>query len=254
VAATGDVWQMRDAYGARLGVIAGISYPGGVDPSVFLFDIDACGVVDLVNAGAFDEVAQAAAAWRAMVGDTADGARPSPVDAADRLECLVHWDAGEAVLRGTESDAALDNWFRARRRVHDVADALRRRGMPLPRARSLYHDRDTTPTAEAFTAWHVARDGTEPDPAVVDALATEWLEGCLPGTEHAASPHRVRFMQALIGDWIDDPVTVAAKALLPVWVRWNGEQAGLPEHLVDRAADIAAGHAPTAPHCGPADL
>jgi hypothetical protein len=89
----------------------------------------------------------------------------------------------------------LDNWFRARRRVHDVADALRGRGMPLPKHRSLYHDRDTTPMAEAFTAWYDARHGTKPDPDAVEALAEEWLDGCLPGTEHAASPHRVRFQQ-----------------------------------------------------------
>jgi hypothetical protein len=30
----------------------------------------------------------------------------------------------------------------------------------------------------------------------------------------------------------DNPTTVAAKTLLPEWVRWHGEQAGLPEHLI----------------------
>jgi hypothetical protein len=254
VAATGEVWLLRDVYGARLGVIAGFCYPGGVDRSVFLFDIDACGLVELANAGVFEEVAQAAAGWRAMVGDTAAGAVPSPVEAADQLECLTQWDGGEVMLRGTESDAALDNWFRARRRVGDLAAALAKRGTPLPAARSLYRDRDTTPMIEAFTAWHAARHGSQPDPQGLDALATEWLEGCLPGTEHAASPHRVRYQQALIGDWIEDPVTAAAKALLPEWVRWNGEQAGLPEYLSQHAADVAAGCVHTTAHCGPADL
>jgi hypothetical protein len=229
-------------------------YPGGVDRSVFLFDIDACGPVELANAGAFEEVAQAAAGWRAMVGDTAAGADPSPVGTADQLECLTQWNGGEETLRGSESDSALDNWFRARRRIHDLSAALAKRGTPLPPARSLYHDLDTTPMIEAFTAWHAARHGGQPDPEALDALAIEWLEGCLPGTEHAASPHRVRFQQALIDDWISDPVTVAVKALLPEWVRWNGEQAGLPEHLSQHAADVAAGSVPTPTHCGPADL
>jgi hypothetical protein len=43
---------------------------------------------------------------------------------------------------------------------------------------------------------------------------------------------------------LDDPITVAAKALLPEWVRWHGEQAGLSEHLLDRGVTVAAGGAP----------
>jgi hypothetical protein len=59
------------------------------------------------------------------------------------------------------------------------------------------------------------------------------------------SPHRAAYQLSLISDWIPgEPGTTAAKALLPEWVRWNGEQAGLPEHLIDRAAAAAAGAAP----------
>jgi hypothetical protein len=242
ITATGVVWEMRDAYGGRIALIAGFSYPDGVDRSVFLFDIDACGFVEIVNAGVFDDVQRAATAWRALVGDTAQSAQPERVETAERLLCLVHCDSEEETLRGTESRTMLDNWFRARRRIHDLAEALRRRGMSLPAARSLYHDLDTDPMAEAFTGWHVRRHGTEPDPEVVDALAQEWMEGTLPDTWHAVSPHRVEFQLALISDWIpDDPITVAAKALLPEWVRWHGEQAGLSEHLVDRGVAVAAG-------------
>jgi len=242
ITATGEVWEMRDAYGARIALIAGFSYPDGVDRSVFLFDIDACGIIEIVHAGVFDDVQQAATAWQALVGDTAQSARPERVVTAERLLCLVHCDSEEEILRGTESRTVLDNWFRARRRIHDLADALRRRGMPLPAARSLYHDLDTDPMAEAFTGWYVHRHGTEPDPEAARALAEEWMEGTLPDTWHAVSPHRVEFQLSLINDWIpDDPITVAAKALLPEWVRWHGEQAGLPEHLVDRGVAVAAG-------------
>ena len=250
ITATGEVWEMRDAYGTRIALIAGFSYPDEVDRSVFLFDIDVCGVIEIVHAGVFDDVAQAATAWRALVGDTAGSARPERVETAERLVYLVHWDLGEDILRGTESRTVLDNWFRARRRVHDLAEALRRRGMSLPGARSLYHDIDTDPMAAAFTGWHVRRHGTEPDPEAVGALAQEWMEGALPDTWHAVSPHRVEFQLALISDWIpDDPVTVAAKALLPEWVRWHGEQAGLPEHLVDRGVAVATGGVRSAPDC-----
>ncbi|MGH3900828.1 MAG: hypothetical protein ACRDTA_21810 [Pseudonocardiaceae bacterium] len=251
ITATGEVWEMRDAYGTRIALIAGFSYPRGVDRSVFLFDIDACGVIEIVHAGVFDDVPQAATAWRDLVGDTAQSARPQRVETAQRLLCLVHCDLGEGILRGTESRTVMDNWFRARRRIDDLAEALRKRGMPLPAAPSLYHDLDTDSMAAAFTGWHVQRHGSEPDPEAVDALTEEWMEGALPDTWHAVSPHRVEFQLALINDWIpDDPITVAVKALLPEWVRWHSEQAGLSEHLVDRGvAAAAAGSARTAPDC-----
>jgi hypothetical protein len=251
IRASGEVWEMRDAYGARIALIAGFSYPNGVDHSVFLFDIDACGFVELAHAGVFDDVQHAATAWRTMVGDAAKGARPERVETAERLRCLVYCDSGEDILRGSESRAVLDNWFRARRRIHDLAEALRKRGTPLPAARSLYHDLDPDPMAEAFTDWYVRQHGSQPDPQAVGALALEWMEGTLPETWHAISPHRVEFQLALINDWIlDDPITIAAKALLPEWVRWHGEQAGLSTHLINRGIAVATGGVRSASDCG----
>ena len=245
VAATGDVWEMRDAYGTRFAVMAGFCYPGGVDESVCLFDIDVCGDIRLIGAGVFDDVDQAAETWRAALGESAAGARPSLVETAERLSCLAYLDAGGEVIIGSESRAVTDNWFRARRRVHDLVEVLDRRGMPLPETKSLFQGIDTTPMEEAFSGWYEQRHGTPPDPEAVGAVAEEWLEGALPGTWHAASPHRAAFQLSLISDWKpDDPVTVAAKALLPEWVRWNGEQAGLPEHLMERATAAAAGDGP----------
>ncbi len=255
IAATGEVWRMRDAYGTRLAVIAGCEYPGGADPSVFLFDIDACGFVEVANAGVFDDVAQAAAAWRSMVGDTADDALPVPSETVESLRCLLYCGIGEETIQGTESDSALDNWFRVRRRIHDLADALDGRGMPLPDTPSLYRDIDETPTAEAFTTWYVTRYAApQPDSDAVAALAYEWIEGVLPEARHTVSPHRVRFHRALMSDWIDDPVTAAAKALLPDWVRWQSEQAGLPEHLVSRAVAAVTDDPEPPSTCGAASL
>src|SRR5450755_42193 len=245
IAATGEVWEMHDAYGTRFAVIAGFCYPGGVDESVFLFDIDACGDIRLFGADVFDDVDQAAAAWRAVLGEAAAGARPSLVETAERLYCLAYLDAGEEILIGSEPRAVTDNWFRARRRTHDLVEVLGKRGMPLPETKSLFQGIDTTPMEEAFTGWYERRHGIAPDPEVVGAVAEEWLEGALPGTWHAASPHRAAYQHSLISDWIPgDPVTVAARALLPEWVRWNGEQTGLPEHLIDRAVAAAAGAEP----------
>jgi hypothetical protein len=84
----------------------------------------------------------------------------------------------------------------------------------------------------------------------------------LPGTEHAVSPHRTQYLRGLISDWQDHPVTDAALALLPEWVRWNGEEAGVPALLIDRAVSAApvspdqppdaaqeSNGCPNGPHC-----
>jgi hypothetical protein len=60
--------ESPSSIGARIALIAGFSSPEGVDRSVFLFDIDACGFVEIVHAGVFDHVQKAATAWRALVG------------------------------------------------------------------------------------------------------------------------------------------------------------------------------------------
>jgi hypothetical protein len=62
----------------------------------------------------------------------------------------------------------------------------------------------------------------------------------LPGTEHSVSPSRSESFRGLINDWVDDPVTDAALALLPEWVRWNGEQAGIPAPLIEHAVSAAS--------------
>jgi hypothetical protein len=99
IKASGEVWEMRDAHGARIALIAGFSYPDGVDRSVFPFDIDACGSIEIAHAGVFDSVEQAAIAWRAMVGKTAQSAPPERIETAERLLCLVYCDS-EKIFSG----------------------------------------------------------------------------------------------------------------------------------------------------------
>ena len=89
IKATGDVRVMRDAYGTRFGVIASFCYPGGVDPSVYLLDVDACGSTVLAGAGVFDDMESAAVAWRDQVGVSAEGLAPVPAT-AESLACLVY--------------------------------------------------------------------------------------------------------------------------------------------------------------------
>lgn len=102
---------------------------------------------------------------------------------------------------------------------------------------------------ESFTSWYVARHGVDPEKDPTEAIATEWLECALPGTTHMVSPHRVEYQLALMSDWIADEVTDAARALLPEWVRWNGEQSGISEPHVDAAVAVAAGGTRSAADC-----
>jgi hypothetical protein len=236
---TGDVRVMRDAYGTRFGVTAAMSYPGGVDPSVYLMDIDASELIGLAGAGVFDEVDQAAGAWREQVGVSAEGLVPVPAT-PESLTCLVYCEHEDQQVIGDESRTLMDNWFRGPRRMHDVHNALQERGIALPEYHSLFHDIDVAPMAEPFIAWYSERHGHRPSREAVEALAGEWLEGMLPGTEHSVSPSRSEGFRRLISDWLDDPVTDLVLALLPEWVRWNGEQAGVPASLIERAVSAAS--------------
>jgi hypothetical protein len=61
----------------------------------------------------------------------------------------------------------------------------------------------------------------------------------LPGTEHAVSPRRSAAFRDQIISWWDDEDAAGALALLPEWIRWNGEQAGLPPDLISDPVAIA---------------
>ena len=152
------------------------------------------------------------------------GAEPSLVETADRLSCLAYLELEEELVDGSEPRTVLDNWLRANRRHMDLAEALRHRGMALPEATSLYHDLYITPMAEEFSCLASEPVLNTPDPRWPRCEPEVWLEGTLPSTRHAVSPHRARSrLEQINEDFIDAPVTTAAKALLLEWVRWNGE-------------------------------
>jgi hypothetical protein len=241
VKATGEVWRMQDAYGTRLAVLAAMSYPHGANPSAFLFDIDACGFITLTHAGAYDDLPQAAAAWRTLVGDQAAGAEPVEVHTGEQLSCLAECDIGSDMVNGDEARDVLDNWFRANRCVHDIAHALRKSPRLWPDPESLYHDLDAEPMVTEFSSWYADRHDTPPEQETVEALAEEWLEGTLPETRYLISPHRVEFHTELIdGDWIPDhPATLAVKSMFAEWALWLAERAGLPSELVGQVTDAA---------------
>lgn len=233
IKATGDVWELQDVYGTRLGVFATFSYPGDAATTVYEFEIDTSWIPRLVGGGVHDSLDRAAEAWRKRFGGTAV---PRPVTDPGRLDGLVNRSLD---ILGDESRTVLDNWYRAERRYLTLDTALKNRGLRLPPIRSYYSDIDPTVMTVPFNAWHLETFGNEPDDLVVEELAAEWMEGVVPATWFAVSPDRLGHITALIGDWADDPVRPAAQALLPTWARWLGERSGLPSTLVDGVVAVA---------------
>lgn len=239
VATTGEIWWMRDAYGTRYAVIAGFEYRRDTDRHVLLLDIDASALIQLSGVDVFDDVEQAATAWRDAVGDSATTTQPHRVTNPDQLQCLVHLDpTGEFDVRGDESRQVMDNWFRSDRRIREIHEYLRKAGTPLPHATNLFRDFDVTAMTGPFTEWCAAAGTKKPTDEARDAIADQWMEATLPETWFSVSPRRVEYQLALTGDWIPDEVTTEVIDLLPVWAGWLADRAGLSEHL--RARVIAA--------------
>jgi hypothetical protein len=235
---------MRDDYRTRFAVLAECGYPGGVDPHVFLLDIDACVTVTPADGAVFDSLDQAVTAWREGKGDTARTARPEPVTDYSQLGFLVRCATSpNGPFRGDESRGYADNLFRVNRRIHDIADAMAGRGHQWPDESGVHRDYATTAEVmtTAFGDWYARRHGREPSGEAVRWLAGDWVTGTLPGYENAVSPHRVRALLAYMDDdWLtEEPATAAAYKLLPEWVRWNGEQADVPGPLIERSVAVA---------------
>lgn len=248
IVATGEVWRMRDRYGTRYAVITEYTYPRSPARHVLLLDIDTSGFIVLADVGVFDDTEQAAAAWRATVGDSAEDAEPERVTEPDQLMCLVHLDPGDEFgVRGDEPRSVVDNWFRTDRRIRELHDALRKRRIPLPPGNNLYRDIDIALLTVPFVAWYAAAYGAEPGTEAVESLAEQWMEGALPETWFDISPRRVQYQLTLVSDWIPDEVTTEVQTLMPAWVRWLGERASLPTHLLDPVVEGADPHTFTRP-------
>ncbi|HET9970312.1 MAG TPA: hypothetical protein VFQ68_18910 [Streptosporangiaceae bacterium] len=235
-AVTGGIQVIRDSYGTRLGVIAGFSYPGRAEPVTWLLDIDGGGFITIAGAGTSGSPDEAAGAWRAAVGQSADPAVPGAVDAG-ALTFLAACAQSEQFAGGRESRSRMDSWYRACRRLDDIVKALSERGMELPWERTRTpraQPADPAPMIGEFSAWYAGRRGRAPDAEIVEEVAGEWLDCVVPGTERLISPTRTTLFRALIGDW-REPYAAPGVALLTEWVRWLGEESGLPEALIEQA-------------------
>ncbi|WP_067541648.1 hypothetical protein [Nocardia crassostreae] len=251
VQATGASWRMTDIFGTRMAVIAAYEYPGGIDPHVYLFDVDACGPLDVVGAGVFDTVDAAARSWQATVGPAASNSRLDRVTDPADLSFLPFSDDPTAPT-GFESHNRMDNWFRTGRRIDELVATLRRRGTPIPPPVEPRDAPSVQSSIEHFTEWFAVRHDAPPAPNATAQLISVWLDGLFPGTRACVSPHRVTFLKVLIGTWPPGRAAAAAWDLLPEWARYLGERAGLSASALSAIA--AAAQEATAESCGSAHL
>jgi hypothetical protein len=247
---TGEVHLLRDAFGTRFGVVMACGYPNptaGV--SAYLLDVDMCvGVSVVVGAQVHAGLDEACAAWRAGVGPSASLAVAQPADSELLGDLLPTSGLYEPGVMGDESRRQMDNYYRMVRRADDLGEVLAAAGTPLPEycrwLREAHEGLDIEPFVKDFQDWNAAQGGPPVDDAALENLADAWLEGSLPETRLACSPHRIRTLQEQIAvEWPQDAAAPIAE-LLPTWVRWCAERIGLDPDLTARA--LAAAEADTA--------
>ena len=101
---------MARAWASSPGVF---SYPGRAEPLTWLLDIDGGGFITIAGAGTFGSPDEAAEAWRAVVGQSAESAVPSAVD-ADALVFLAACVQSDQFIGGARmATYRMDNWYGA---------------------------------------------------------------------------------------------------------------------------------------------
>jgi hypothetical protein len=233
IAVTGGVHELRDKWGLRLGVLAEFGYPG-VDPHVYLLDVDATWDIEVRYAAVFDDVAAAEAAWRGSLPSGEIAGELEPVTPGT-LACLYEMSHLEELM---SADVLLTEHYRAVRRIDDI---LAKTGSP--RATSAFE-----PDPEEFSAWYRARHGHEPEDDLAEPLAQEWIEGAPAGTAQLVSPGRAVAFHDRFLEWIEADQQDVNK-VMPEWIRWVGEKAGAAPEAVDESV-TALELAPTEPMAG----
>jgi len=248
----GEPLVARDGYGSRflLAVPFSLAEAPGEAGHWYAWDVDTCWLVTVVGAGTFGSAADALAEWRGAVGETAAGASLSPCPGA-----LAAWLLGPLarsgplaeMLTGHEHRELIREYFRSRRRGELVLASLpdgEREPVPVFAA-----EIDTAP----FVDWHGARHAGAPKPGKFRKQAAEtaallldsWGPHEHPAEEtvYACSPHRVEMLGRLVRDDYLPEAGGGVLALLPDWVQWCADRAGLPAALAARAVEAACAEA-----------
>ncbi|GAB4085710.1 hypothetical protein GCM10028784_23400 [Myceligenerans cantabricum] len=230
--ATGRLWRAMDEIGgARRVVFAELEWAR--DTFVYAWDIDVCDHPLPLNAGVFDDVEQAHAAWQAWVGPVARDARPERVDDVPWGHLYRESFMG---LRGDETRSLMDNWHLTQRAAQLVGSRL---GTSPEDERADWRD-----ALVDFVAWCEAERGrplTADERDVTEAFVEYWCDLIPRDTWGVISPHRIVWNRGAITDWFDDEWYPKVLTVLPDWIRYQGHRTGATEAHVERALTFAHG-------------
>ncbi len=228
VRATGRTWRLADRAGGMHGVLAEMDDRSGAT-GVYLWMIDACwGAIDC-GGGWFDDADAAARQWREQTR-----AVDAELVESDDLALLVQVDP---TVKGVETKAATDEFFRYRRRVEDVRDSWKRLGRPEPAPARV----DADAEAARFGDW-LAQHGVEAAESLVREVVEEGCRYQL-GEVAIASAHHASFVQSYLTDVSspDDPELPVLLDLFAHWFRFVGARRGLSPREIDRLVDVMHG-------------
>jgi hypothetical protein len=232
---------VRDTFGLRFALLAELTGPAGRSRT-YLFDVDLChGFYQVLDSGYHADVTTAAAAWRTMVGASADGAEPQPAP-DDLLPDVL---PGGGVLDGLFgkplSDSGFTELYRADGVVAAVTDALAAVGRPVRwRPCDVAQAGDlATDLVQRFRKW-ADLAGLElppshgPDDDPVGWLVHDWVQPRMgEGLALACSPHRIAaFTAYLIDDWLPEQRAGVLELLYP-WATFCLECSGVTGPAAD---------------------
>jgi hypothetical protein len=232
---TGPALWASDAYGSRWAMVVPFGSDAGSE-RWYLWDVDACGdQVFTVHSGFYPSAEEALTDWRAAVGGAAAAdATLTPVDHGGfAAELLLREDG--ILYFGGESEQQFIEFHRGRRLAEAALAAVESKRNSGREA--------LTPESAAteFTAWLTAR-GEAPEDIEEQAgeLASSWPSEA-PELFGTFSPHRVGLAVPHLRDFYQPDFAEKLVALLPDWITWLAERAGIAPELVERCLPYAAG-------------
>jgi hypothetical protein len=236
----GEPLVARDVYGSRFLLVAPFSYDGEVPDHWYAWDVDSCWIVDVVGAGVFGSAADALAEWQRAVGPAA-GTELSPstqeTTAGLLAPCLKTGPLSD-MLQGYEPRELIREYYRLRRRAHDLAGAT-----AASAAAASSGDDELRPMREAFLSWHAARHRDVPQDTAdsVDIILYQWVPSghAEERWRYACSPHRIEMTARLIRDGYALSDANAALRLLPEWTQWCIGQSGISGDFAARSRAAA---------------
>jgi hypothetical protein len=230
---TGRAWIAVDGYGDRFGLVMQTVTDIDGEEHYYLVAVEMASDNTATYAGSFSSLDHAFERWRDHVGPSASQAEPNPVTSGADLWFLMYLNDPGDITYDLKMGPILNEYFRAQRRLEDLAANFRSRGLEIPAPVGLYRQ-DVEPDFEPFMDW-LAERGWDED-AVGDRVFTlmnEWYDGSPPETVHAVSPLRVAARSLTTLDMYD--MGDEFKPLMTEWIRFCAATTGLNDTLTEAA-------------------